>query len=223
VTENAWTDVDDYFEGRLLAADPVLEDGLRASAAAGLPSIQVSPSQGKLLHLLAKATGAQRVLEIGTLGGYSTTWLGRALPADGRLISLELNPKHAEVARANLARAGLSGKVEVRVGPALESLSKLLAEQPAPFDFVFIDADKPSTRAYFDWSLRLTRPGALILVDDVVRQGKLADATNEDPNVRGMREFIEALRTERRVTATGIQTVGRKGYDGFVLAWVGTP
>jgi predicted O-methyltransferase YrrM len=220
MTDEVWTAVDDYFEERLVPDDTVLEETLRSSAAAGLPDIQVSPSQGKLLHLLARAIGARRVLEVGTLGGYSSTWLGRALPDDGRLLSLELNPKHAEVARGNLARAGLAKKVEVRVGPALESLARLVAEKPPPFDLVFIDADKPNTRAYFDSALRLTRPGGLIVVDNVVRRGELANASNSDPNVRGMRELVDALRSERRVSATGIQTVGRKGYDGFLLAQV---
>ena len=223
MTAETWTAVDDFFEEQLLSTDPVLEETLRSSAASGLPSIQVSPTQGKLLHLLAQASGARRILEIGTLGGYSTTWLARALPADGRLLSLELDPRHAEVARANLARAGLAGKVEVRVGPALESLSRLVAENGTPFDLVFIDADKPNTRAYFDRALQLTRPGALLVVDNVVRKGELANPSSDDPNVRGMREFVESLRAERRVRATGIQTVGRKGYDGFVLARVVTP
>ncbi len=220
MTEEPWTAVDVFFEDRLLSTDPVLEETLRSSAAAGLPSIQVSPMQGKFLHLLAQGIGARRILEIGTLGGYSTTWLGRALPPDGRLVSLELNPRHAEVARANLSRAGLSGKVEVRVGPAIESLPNLVAEHGAPFDFVFIDADKPNTRTYFDWSLRLTRSGALVVIDNVVRKGELANASSADPNVRGMREFVTSLRTDPRVSATGIQTVGRKGYDGFVIARV---
>ena len=220
MTTDPWTAVDDYFEGELLESDPVLEETLRSSDAAGLPDIQVSPTQGKLLHLLAKSVRARRILEIGTLGGYSSTWLARALPSGGELVTLELSPKHAEVARANLARAGLSEKVEVRVGPALETLPKLLAEKTPPFDLVFVDADKPNTRAYFDWAIRLTRPGALIVVDNVVRKGELANAANDDANVRGMRELVEALRSDRRVSATGIQTVGRKGYDGFLLARV---
>jgi predicted O-methyltransferase YrrM len=220
LTSDPWTAVDDYFEAELLENDPILEATLRSSQAAGLPEIQVSPTQGKLLHLLAKSVGARRILELGTLGGYSSTWLARALPAGGKLVTLELNPKHAEVARSNLARAGLTEKVDVRVGPALESLAKLLAEKAPPFDLVFVDADKPNTRVYFDWAIRLTRPGALIVVDNVVRKGELANATSADPNVRGMRELLEALRSETRVRATGIQTVGRKGYDGFLLARV---
>lgn len=223
MTTDPWAAVDTYLEANLIPTDPVLEETLRSSAAAGLPDIQVTASQGKLLYLLAKSLGAKRILEIGTLGGYSTIWLARALPSGGRLVTLDVNPTHVEVARANLARAGLSGKVELRLGPAAETLPKLLAEQQGPFDLVFIDADKPSTRAYFDWALRLSRPGSLIVVDNVVRHGKLAEAASEDPNVRGMRAFVEALRTEPRVSATGIQTVSRKGYDGFILARVVDP
>jgi predicted O-methyltransferase YrrM len=220
MTEPSWERVDAFFESHLVPPDPVLEACLRASEAARLPSIQVSPSQGKLLHLLARAIGARRILEVGTLGGYSTIWLARALPEDGHLISLELDPRHAEVARANLRRAGLESRVEVRVGPAIESLPKLAEEGGAPFDLVFIDADKPSTRAYFEWAERLSRPGALIVVDNVVRRGELANAASADPNVLGMRAFVESLTNDPAVTATGIQTVGRKGYDGFLLARV---
>jgi predicted O-methyltransferase YrrM len=220
VTTDRWTAVDDYFEEKLLLADPVLEEVLRSSAAAGLPNIQVSPTQGKLLYLLAKAQGARRVLEIGVLGGYSTIWLARALPSDGRVVTLELEAKHAEVARANIARAGLQDRVEIRLGRALETLPKLLAEKRGPFDLFFLDADKANTRAYFEWSLKLSRPGSLIIVDNVVRRGELVDDPVVSPDVRGMREFLDALVTEDRVSATGIQTVGRKGYDGFVLARV---
>ncbi|MGA8711288.1 MAG: O-methyltransferase [Thermoplasmata archaeon] len=220
MTIDTWTAVDAYFEEKLLPADPVLEEVLRSTAAAGLPSIQVSPTQGKLLHLLARSQGARRILEIGTLGGYSSIWLARALPADGRLVTLELDPAHAQVARANFARAGLGEKIELRLGPALESLPKLFEEKRGPFDLSFIDADKPNTRAYFEWSLKLSRPGALIVVDNVVRKGELANASSVDANVRGMRNLLDALTAERRVSATGIQTVGSKGYDGFVLARV---
>ncbi len=220
MTTDQWTVVDDYFEETLLAADPVLDEVLRSSAAAGLPNIQVSPTQGKLLYLLAKTQGARRVLEIGALGGYSTIWLARALPTDGRVVSLELEAKHAEVARANIARAGLQDRVEIRLGRALETLPKLLSEKRGPFDLFFLDADKANTLAYFEWSLKLSRPGSLIVVDNVVRRGELADASNPAPDVRGMREFLDALVSENRVSATGIQTVGRKGYDGFVLARV---
>jgi len=220
VTADPWTAVDSYFEEKLLPADPVLEETLRASEAAGLPSIQVSPSQGKLLYLLAKAQGVRTILEVGTLAGYSTIWLGRALPRGGRLLTLEVNPKHAEVARVNVARAGLGALVEIRLGPAVETLAKLLSDHEGPFDFVFVDADKPNTRTYFDWAVRLSRPGTLIVVDNVVRKGELANASSDDPNVRGMRAFLEALASDSRVSATGIQTVGTKGYDGFVLARV---
>ena len=220
MTDDTWTEVDAYLESKLLPSDPVLEAALRSSAAAGLPKIQVSPTQGKLLHLLAKTVGARRILEIGTLGGYSTIWLARALPPDGRLLTLEREAKHAKVAAANIARAGLEGKVEIRLGPALETLPKLPAEKRGPFDLVFIDADKSNTRGYFDWAVRLSRPGSLIVVDNVVRHGGLIDAQSDDPDIRGMREFLDALASDDRVRATGIQTVGRKGYDGFVLARV---
>jgi predicted O-methyltransferase YrrM len=215
--------VDAYLEEKLLPADPVLEEALRSSAAAGLPNIQVSPTQGKLLYLLAKALGARRVLEIGALGGYSTIWLARALPKDGRLVTLEVEAKHAEVASANIARAGLQDRVEIRLGRALETLPKILAEKRGPFDLFFLDADKANTRAYFEWTLKLSRPGSLIVVDNVVRRGELADASSPSPDVRGMREFLDALASDSRVSATGIQTVGRKGYDGFVLARVTDP
>jgi predicted O-methyltransferase YrrM len=223
VTTDPWTAVDAYLEEKLLPTDPVLEEALRSSAAAGLPNIQVSPTQGKLLYLLAKAQGARRVLEIGALGGYSTIWLARALPKDGRVVTLEVEAKHAEVAAANIARAGLQDRVEIRLGRALETLPKLLAEKRGPFDLFFLDADKANTRVYFEWTLKLSRPGSLIVVDNVVRRGELADASSPSPDVRGMREFLDALASESRVSATGIQTVGRKGYDGFVLARVTEP
>ena len=220
MTTDQWTTVDEYFEEKLLAADPVLDEVLRSSAAAGLPNIQVSPTQGKLLYLLAKAQGARKVLEVGALGGYSTIWLARALPTDGQVVTLEVSTKHAEVARANIRRAGLQDRVEIRLGPALETLPKLLAEKRGPFDLFFLDADKANTLAYFEWSLKLSRPGSLIVVDNVVRKGEVADPSNPSLDVRGMREFLDALVSETRVSATGIQTVGRKGYDGFVLARV---
>jgi predicted O-methyltransferase YrrM len=215
-----WTAVDRYFDGKLVAADPALEEALKATVAAGIPSIQVSATQGKLLHLLARIRGASRILEIGTLGGYSTIWLARALPGDGRLITVESDPKHAEVARDNLARAGLSGIVELRTGPALEVLPRLEAEGRGPFDMIFIDADKPSTPDYFRWALRLSRPGSLIVVDNVVRKGAVIDAASDDPSVQGVRRFHELLAAEPRVSATAIQTVGGKGYAGFAIALV---
>ena len=218
MTDPAWEAVDAYFESKLLPIDAVLEECLRASAAAGLPNIQVSPIQGRFLHLAAKLSGARRILEIGTLGGYSTIWLARALPEDGQLVTLEIDPKHAEVARANVARAGLSQKVEIRVGPALDTLPELEAEKRGPFDLFFLDADRPNNRAYLDWVLRLGHPGSLLVVDNVVRRGEVADPSSLDPSVRGVREMVDALAAEGRVRATAVQTVGKKGYDGFLLA-----
>lgn len=220
MSAESWKAVDAYAGALLLPPDEVLQAALDTSAQAGLPAISVSPLQGKLLHLLVRACGARNVLEIGTLGAYSTIWLARALPAGGRLITLEAETLHADVARANIVRANLADVVEIRVGPALETLPQLSAEGRGPFDFIFIDADKPNTSAYFDLAISLARPGTMIVVDNVVRDGGLADATNEDPNVLGMRRFSEDLSTERRVSATVIQTVGSKGYDGFALAVV---
>jgi predicted O-methyltransferase YrrM len=219
MTEELWTAVDRYFGDLLVPADPALDEALAASAAAGLPAINVSPVQGKLLHLLARAIGARNVLEIGTLGGYSTIWLARALPDGGRVISLEADARHAEVARANIARAGLGNRVEVRLGMALDLLPGL-AERTEPFDFVFIDADKPNNAAYFDWALRLSRVGAIIVVDNVVRGGDVIAAASDSPTVQGVHRFLERLSGERRVSATAIQTVGSKGYDGFAIALV---
>src|SRR5512135_2594532 len=213
--DERWVLTDNYLNQNLLEHDAVLEAALAASATAGLPSIQVSPCQGKLLQILARLAGAQRILEIGTLGGYSTIWLTRALPPGGRLITLEISPQHAAVAASNLARANLLDRVELRVGPALELLPKLAAEGGDPFDLVFVDADKPNTPDYFSWALKLSRPGSLIVVDNVIRKGALIDADNSDPGVKGMRRFVEALSAEGRVSATVIQTVGAKGYDGF--------
>ncbi|MCX5597107.1 O-methyltransferase [Streptomyces phaeochromogenes] len=218
-----WHDVDDYFTGLLAPPDEALTDALRDSDAAGLPHINVAPPQGKLLHLLAVIQGATRILEIGTLGGYSTIWLARALPEDGRLITLEYSERHAEVARRNLARAGLDKITEVRVGPALDSLTKLADEgdgNAAPFDLVFIDADKVNNPRYVEWAVKLTRPGSLIILDNVVRGGAVTDATSDDPSVRGTREALDLFATHPKLTATAIQTVGSKGYDGFALARV---
>jgi len=220
MTEQQWTAVDHYFADLLIAPDPGLDAALETSAAAGLPAINVSPNQGKLLNLLVRAMGARRILEIGTLGGYSTIWLARALPPNGRLISLEADPRHAEVARANIARAGLAEVVEVRVGVALETLPLLAAEEGEPFDFAFIDADKENNTEYFAWALRLSRPGSLIVVDNVVRSGNVIDAASRDPDFRAVRRFNDHLAAEPRVSATAIQTVGSKGYDGFALALV---
>ena len=216
----SWTAVDRYIVDLLVPPDPALDSALRASAAAGLPPIQVSPNQGKLLNLLARLQGARRILEIGTLGGYSTIWLARALPPEGRLVTLEADPKHAEVARSNLKRAGLAGQVDLRLGPALDTLPLLATDPAGPFDLVFIDADKASLADYFAWSMRLVRRGALIVVDNVVRNGAVIDAASPDPSVQGVRRFNDLLAAEKRVEATEIQTVGSKGYDGFALALV---
>lgn len=220
MSEQQWADVDRYISDRLVGSDPALEAALKASAQAGLPPINIAPNQGQLLHLLARIHGARRILEIGTLGGYSTIWLARALPAGGRLITLEAEPTHAEVARANLARAGLTEVAQVRVGRALDTLPQLAAEQPEPFDLTFIDADKQNNPAYLTWALRLSRPGSVIIVDNVVRGGAIIDPAANDAAVRGVRELYEQLATEPRVTATAIQTVGVKGYDGLAVVLV---
>ena len=220
MTDERWSTVDRYITDSLVPSDPALEAALAASNAAGLPQINVAPNQGKLLYLLARAQGARAILEIGTLGGYSTIWLARALPPDGRLVTLETDPKHAEVARANIARAGLANVVEVRVGRALDLLPQLAAEGFPPFDLAFVDADKPSNPEYLAWALKLSRPGSLIIFDNVVRGGAVADAASEDPNVLGVRRLYAALEAEPRVDATAVQTVGSKGYDGFAVAFV---
>lgn len=218
--EQVWVAVEHYIDGLLMPADPILGAALEDSAEAGLPDIAVTPGQGKLLYLMAKMQGARKILEIGTLGGYSTIWLGRALPADGLLVTLEAEREHFEVARKNLARAGLAKVVDQRLGEALETLPELAEEGDGPFDFVFIDADKESSLEYFEWALRLSRPGAAILVDNVIRDGDVADPETEDPRVQGIRRLNEALAREPRVSATTIQTVGSKGYDGFTLILV---
>jgi predicted O-methyltransferase YrrM len=221
MSEQPWAEVDGYLESVLVEEDPVLEEALLASRSAGLPQISVSPLQGKFLHVLACLVGARKVLEIGTLGGYSTIWLARALAPGGKVVSLELEPRHAEVARANLARAGLSDAVEVVVGPAAESLPRLAGPGgPAPFDLTFIDADKPGNPEYFRWALQLTRPGGAIVVDNVVRNGLVADGGSTDPTVVGTRKLFESLAAEGAVVASALQTVGCKGYDGFVIAFV---
>jgi predicted O-methyltransferase YrrM len=215
-----WSEVDSYFARTLVGSDAALEEALDANAAAGLPSIDVSAPQGKLIHLLARMSGARKALEIGTLGGYSTIWLARALPDDGRLITLEVNAKHADVARRNVARAGLGGKVEIRTGAALKTLPKVEGEGLGPFDFVFIDADKTNNAAYLEWALRLSRPGTAIVVDNVVRDGEVIDAASGDPGVIGVRRMFDLMAREPRLNATAIQTVGAKGWDGFALAIV---
>ncbi|MFD4968739.1 O-methyltransferase [Streptomyces sp. NPDC058424] len=215
-----WDDVDAYFTTLLSPEDEPLQAALRDSDAEGLPRINVTPNQGKLLHLLAQVQGAHAILEIGTLGGYSTIWLGRALPADGLLISLEYNPRHADVARRNIARAGLDRVAEVRVGPALESLPQLADENPPPFDLVFIDADKANNHHYVEWALRLTHTGSLIVLDNVVRGGHVTDPTSTDPSVLGTRAALELIAEHPRLDGTAIQTVGTKGHDGFALARV---
>jgi predicted O-methyltransferase YrrM len=216
MTQELWSQVDHYLGEVLVPADPALDAALAASKAAGLPEIAVAPNQGKLLNLLARLAGARSILEIGTLGGYSTIWLARALPADGRLITLEADPKHAEVARANIAAAGFADVVDVRLGKALDTLHSV----EGPFDLVFIDADKPNTPHYFEWALRLSRLGTVIIVDNVIRSGAVADASNTDPAILGVRKLHELIATEPRVDATALQTVGVKGYDGFTLALV---
>jgi predicted O-methyltransferase YrrM len=217
---DTWEAVDDYAAALLIGPDPVLEQALDASAAAGLPEIAVTANQGRFLNLLARIHGASNILEVGTLGGYSTIWLARALPPDGRLVTLELREDFARVASENVARAGLAERVQVRVGPAIDSLRALIEGEEGPFDLIFIDADKQSTPAYFELALELSRPGGVILVDNVVLDGTLIDADSEDPRVAGMRGFLELAAAEARVTATTIQTVGNKGYDGFTLVLV---
>ena len=222
MNEDQWTEVDQYFSKSLLPNDPILESALEASVTAGLPAISVSPNQGKLLQMLAQIVGARSILEIGTLGGYSTIWMARGLRAGGHLITLEVDPKHADVARANISRAGLQDVVELRIGNAVEILPQLSAERRGPFDLVFIDADKPNIPVYFEWALRLSHPGTLIIVDNVVRSGAVIDPDSTDPSVQGVRRFVELLGAESRASGTAIQTVGIKGYDGFAIVLVGS-
>jgi predicted O-methyltransferase YrrM len=220
MSNDQWRAVDSYFTDLLVRPDAALDAALEASDAAGLPAIAVAPNMGKLLHLMARAQGARRILEIGTLGGYSTIWLARALPADGRLVTLDFDPKHAAVACESIAAAGLAHLVEQRGGPAVESLSQLAAAGEAPFDFIFIDADKGSYTDYLEWSLKLSRPGTMIIADNVVRAGRVTDAASGDPLVEGVRRFLDRLAAEPRVSATAIQTVGVKGHDGLAIALV---
>jgi len=220
MTQQLWTSVDDYITGLFVPLDPVMQETLATSEAAGLPSISVAPNEGKLLMLLAQLCGARNILEIGTLGGYSTIWLARGMASGGSLITLEASAKHAEIARANIARAGLTGSVEVRLGPAGDTLPQLAAEGRGPFDLIFIDADKESYPEYLAWALKLSRPGTLIIADNVVREGKILDPADDDPRVQGARRFNQLLADEPRVKATLIQTVGGKGHDGMAIAVV---
>jgi predicted O-methyltransferase YrrM len=215
--DDNWIAVDEYLTDRLVEDDPALAAALKDSAKAGLPPINVSPNQGKFLMLLAQTIGARRILEIGTLGGYSAIWLARGLSADGRLLSLEADPAYAELARANLARAGLAEKVEVRVGRAQDTLPELIAQGAAPFDLIFIDADKPSTPDYYQWSVELARRGSLIVVDNVVREGRVIDAKSDSPHIQGLRRFFDLAAADSRVSGTAIQTVGAKGHDGLAI------
>lgn len=223
MTDERWTQVDDYLAETLKASDGDLEAALAANAAAGLPSIDVTPMQGRFLQMLARMVGARRILEVGTLGGYSTIWMARALPETGRLISLEVDPKHAQVAAENVSAAGLAERVEIRLGPAVESLAALDAEDAGPFDFIFIDADKPNNPVYLDWALKLARVGTLIVCDNVVRDGAVAYPSSTDPSVIGTRLMFDRMAAEPRLLGTVLQTVGSKGYDGFALALVMGP
>lgn len=220
MTQELWTAVDQYFAGLLVPHDRALDDTLAAAAAAGLPPISVSPCQGKLLHILVRLCRARSILEIGTLAGYSTIWMARGLEPGGRVTTLEINPEYAEVARANFARAGLADVIELRLGPAIETLPRIASEGRGPFDIIFIDADKPSNPEYFAWAMKLSRRGSVIVIDNVVRDGAVIDGASKDASVQGTRRVLDMLHTEPRVSATAIQTVGVKGYDGFVIALV---
>ena len=218
--QNTWTAVDDYLNSKLGNSDSALEATLAANAEAGLPAYDVTPNQGKLLYLLARMSGAKRILEIGTLGGYSTIWLARAVSPGGIVVTLESEPRHVEVARENIRRANLKCNVDIRSGVALETLEGLVKEEVEKFDFVFIDADKPNNPAYLEWSIKLSRPGTVIVGDNVIREGMIVDAENEDPRVQGVRKFFDKIANHPRLMATAVQTVGSKGYDGFALAIV---
>jgi predicted O-methyltransferase YrrM len=218
--EQPWTTVDQYLTETLIEADPILEAALKANAAADLPAIDVSPTQGKFLHLLATISGAKRILEIGTLGGYSAIWLARALPQNGKLITLEFNPHHAATAQSNIDRAGLSSIVEIRIGPAANSLAELHQEGQPHFDMIFIDADKPNNPTYLEWALKLSRKGTVIIIDNVIREGEIANPESHDPAVQGTRTMFETIAANPSLEATALQTVGSKGYDGFAIALV---
>jgi predicted O-methyltransferase YrrM len=220
MSQELWTAVDLYINNIAIGGDAALEAASEAAVAAQLPPISVTPAHGKLLHLMARAQGARRILEIGTLAGYSTIWLARAVPAGGRVVTLEANPMHADIARANFTRAGVADRVDIRLGKALETLPRLAEEKQGPFDFVFIDADRTNLTEYFDWAVRLAHAGSVIIVDNVVRKGGVIDASSEDANIKGVRRFAERLSSDSRVTATMVQTVSAKGYDGFAMALV---
>ncbi|WP_078382225.1 O-methyltransferase [Sutcliffiella halmapala] len=220
MSKSLWNDVDTYFSSKLQESDPMMDSILKANTEAGLPAIDVSPNQGKLLYLLAKMKAAKNILEIGTLGGYSTVWLARALPEDGHVVTLEFSEKHANVANENIKKAGFENKIDIIVGPALETLPTLEKKGFSSFDFIFIDADKPNNPNYLKWALELSRPGTVIIADNVVRNGSVIDADTQDQSVNGIRQFIDLLAEESRIDSTAIQTVGSKGYDGFVLGIV---
>ena len=220
MSQELWTAVDDYINSIVMSPDAALEAASAAAAAAQLPPISVTPAHGKLLHLMARVQGARQILEIGTLAGYSTIWLARAVPPGGRVITLEAKAMHADIARANIERAGLTERVDIRLGAALETLPRLAAEKQGPFDFTFIDADRTNLTEYFDWAVKLSRSGSVIIVDNVVRKGGVIDASSEDANIKGVRRFAERLQSDSRVTATMVQTVSAKGYDGFAMALV---
>lgn len=220
MSQKLWTEVDNYICDLLVPSDPALEAALKASDAAGLPAIQVSPTQGKFLYLQARLMNATSILELGTLGGYSTIWLARALSPKGRLVTVDANAKHIEVARTNIAFAGLSDRVEFRVGSALDVLPELAREGRGPFDLIFIDANKSNMPEYFDWALRLSRTGSLIIADNVIRDGKVLETASADADIQGVRRFNERVAAEKRVSATELQTVGSKGYDGFAMVLV---
>jgi predicted O-methyltransferase YrrM len=220
MSKKTWAAVDNYIVDALFAADPALDAVLAANHDQGLPAIDVSPAQGKLLSLLARIQGARNILEIGTLGGYSTIWMARALPAGGKIVTLELDPHHAKVARSNFERAGVSERVDLRIGPALQSLAALSAENAGPFDLIFIDADKPNNPNYLSWAMRLSRPGTVIVCDNVIRDGAVLDEDGRDANVEGARAAFAFIGGDKRLDGTAIQTVGAKGYDGFAIAIV---
>ncbi len=215
--QNSWADVDRFITDHLLDSDPILENVLQNSLKKGLPSIHVAPNQGKFLHILALSCQAKNILEIGTLGAYSSIWLARALPADGSLITLEANPHHAHIAAENIKSAGLSHLIHIKIGRALDILPTLASPGHPSFDFIFIDADKPNNSQYFQWALRLSHPGSIIVIDNVIRDGRIIDSNNQDPSVQGTRDLYQILGREKKVTATAVQTVGSKGYDGFVI------